>query len=444
MDDVIDCYSVLKEALKDGQTTIPKDDLNIALLYAAYSGNLECVHLLLESGADVIAIDGNFNNAVMLAVTMGEIFKYEWDAGTSGQKYKYMDVVRVLIQHGCPPNKVNIYHKTPLIAACGIEHTEMVKLLLEHIDFKDSDKSTPLREDDLKANSHLPRLCSESRKIWHRRRTPLIVAVMRENRELVKILLDAKVPVDERDFEGSTALHYAAVCDSPEFVKLLLLAGADVNLINDRMASPLLKACRDRNDCIMLILLRHGAKVTVPKPTGGKGLGYISCLLCEASKFSTKEVMDVLCEAADDLDHEDCLFSPLSDAVAARNIVAARCLIYYGCSLDCPDKVRLLGWEQKTLVQIAIETKNLDIIRLLYNAGAFTCKTLYECYSDEILRDDQSEILEMLEIFACNPPSLMHTCRKAVREAIQKPLPRTVPCLGLPAPIEGFLLYTDI
>ena len=444
-----DCYSILKEALKDGQTTIPKDDLNIALLYAAYSGNLECVCLLLESGADVTAVDGNFNNAVMLAVTMGGCYKDTRDAGTSDHKYKYKDVVRVLIRHECPLNKVNVYHKTPLIAACEFEHIEMVNLLLEYIDFKDSDKSTPLREDYLMANSNLPMLCSESRKIWHRRMTPLIVAVMRENRELVKVLLDAKVPIDEGDFEGSTALHHAVVCYCIYFVELLLDAGADVDSVNLNMVSPLLEACRSKDEDVMLILLRRGAKVTVPQAAGRIGLGrpFCYCVLSEAAKFAPKDVMDALCEAADDLDHEACLFSPLSDAVAAKNIVAAKCLIYYGCSLDTPSNVRLLGTGQKTLLQISIEKMNLDVIRLLYEAGAFTCKSLYECYKDMIIREDclgNPELMEMLEMFACNPPSLIHICRKTVREAIQKPLPRTVPCLGLPRPVKGFLLYNDI
>ena len=444
-----DCYSILKEALKDEQNTIPKDDLNIALLYAAYSGNLECIHLLLDSGADVTAVDGNFNNAVMLAVTMGRYYKDTSDAGTSDHKYKYEDVVRVLIQHGCPPNEVNVYHKTPLIAACEFVHTEMVKLLLEYIDFKDSDRSTPLREADLMANLNLPRLCSESRKIWHRRTTPLIVAVMRENRELVKVLLDAKVPIDEGDFEGSTALHYAVVYYCPYFVELLLDAGADVNSVNLSMVSPLMKACRSKDEDVMLILLRRGAKVTVPQASNRNSLGwpFYSCVLSDAAKFAPKDVMDALCEAADDLDHEACLFSPLSDAVAAKNIVAAKCLIYYGCSLDTHSNVRLLGKGQKTLLQISIEEKNLDVIRLLYEAGAFTCKSLYECYKDMIIRKDclgNPELMEMLEMFACNPPSLIHICRKTVREAIQKPLPRTVPCLGLPRPVKGFLLYNDI
>ena len=80
-------------------------------------------------------------------------------------------------------------------------------------------------------------------------------------------------------------------------------------------------------------------------------------------------------------------------------------------------------------------------------AGAFTLQNLHEVYNDESIHDELSktpELKAMLVLYACNPPRLLHICRQAIREAIQKPLAHSVPSLNLPPAINGFLLYNDI
>jgi ankyrin repeat protein len=56
----------------------------------------------------------------------------------------------------------------------------------------------------------------------------LIDAVKNGNRETVRSLLKEKVPVNAREADGTTALHWAARADDIETAQLLMRAGADV------------------------------------------------------------------------------------------------------------------------------------------------------------------------------------------------------------------------
>lgn len=77
---------------------------------------------------------------------------------------------------------------------------------------------------------------------------------------IVAALLDAGINPKERDEEGVTAAHYAAQEGHLETLRLLLLAGADVDAtIRREKWTPLHVACYcDRLDCVVE-LLRHGA-----------------------------------------------------------------------------------------------------------------------------------------------------------------------------------------
>ena len=410
----------------------------MALLFSSYWGKLDCVRLLLESGADIKAVDGNNSNALMLAVTRGCHLQDSYGNGDRAEERRqHIDIIRLLLEHGCQANEVNFYHKTPLITACSGEDIKVVKILLEFFSLKDLELSTPFRDYDLKLDHSLPQIFTESRKIWHRRCTPLTMAVQRENVTLVKMLLEAKVPLDEGVQDDSTALHYAAECEDTEIMKLLIATGADVDRLNYRMLSPLECASIFRNEEAILLLIKNGAIVPVKHRTADIS-SFQPCVMCGVARFASDEAMLAICGLMKGHEDKNCLYTPLWEAVISGNLLAARVLIKYGC------KLRI---ENKPLLIKAVKKMSVDDLRLLCMGGVFKSETLTEMYTDIQLQEccaDRPEIMQMFEKFACHPQSLMHICRNTLRDTLKSPLPHTVTQLFLPAPLEQFLLYSDI
>jgi ankyrin repeat protein len=96
----------------------------------------------------------------------------------------------------------------------------------------------------------------------------LIDAVKQNNREAIRTLLKAKVPVNAVAPDGTTALHWAVRANDLETVRLLLPAGADVKLA-DRYGIPPLKLAAENGSASMIeILLKAGADPNTTMPTG--------------------------------------------------------------------------------------------------------------------------------------------------------------------------------
>ena len=69
--------------------------------------------------------------------------------------------------------------------------------------------------------------------------TPLILAAIFGQSEIVKILIDAGAELDLRNSSGGTALHQACFFGRPEIVELILNSGADPHLVNSWDFTPL-------------------------------------------------------------------------------------------------------------------------------------------------------------------------------------------------------------
>ncbi|GER34294.1 acyl-CoA-binding domain-containing protein 1 [Striga asiatica] len=69
-------------------------------------------------------------------------------------------------------------------------------------------------------------------------RTPLHWAVDRGHLNVTALLLDKNADVNAKDDEGQTALHYAAVCERSSIAELLLKHGADIDIKDNEGDTP--------------------------------------------------------------------------------------------------------------------------------------------------------------------------------------------------------------
>ena len=83
-------------------------------------------------------------------------------------------------------------------------------------------------------------------------------------KNIVQILLKkGGIDINKRDAEGNTALHYTCMKGYRDIVSMLLKAGADAAIPNNRSETPLHAAARSGNKEILGNLLQGGADLSL-------------------------------------------------------------------------------------------------------------------------------------------------------------------------------------
>ena len=254
------------------------------LLMSVYQGNLEIAKLLLEAGADVNARVGE-EKVTALILASGryynvQIMKLLLEAGADPNLPDYNDVtpllytcflpgddinaaietllkakadpnirnndgitalmvavangytgaVKLLLEAKADPNVVSKYNQSPLILASEMDNNEIVKILLRY----GANPNGNMDSSWKKKNVH-ELLASFKNSNEHPLFTPLIHASYRGNIELVDILLRSGANPNVPDSNMNTPLLFAASSPSNnrfKIAEMLLKAGADINYFN--------------------------------------------------------------------------------------------------------------------------------------------------------------------------------------------------------------------
>jgi ankyrin repeat protein len=204
---------------------------------------------LLESGAQVDAINQSGQTAIMLAAAKGyrETTKllHQYSASIDTKDFNERNplihaasngkslVVQYLLEQGADyqVNALDLQGNggTALIHAARGGHLDVLRLLLK--------KSVNLNEAELT-----------------KRRTALMEASVRGHRESVLFLLDQGAEMNLKDFKGQTALGLAVSRGHLEISKDLLLRGASIQE-KDRNANNLLHHAAGNGDIPMIEML---------------------------------------------------------------------------------------------------------------------------------------------------------------------------------------------
>ena len=253
----------------------PKGGLT-ALLFAARQGALDCVQLLVKSGADVNQASVDGSSPLLVAVQNG-----------------YYDIASFLIERGADPNLANNKGWTPLYLAVKNRNTEATAIpgpspdgALEFITtLLDRGANPNLRiKNDTEVHQAMTALWLKEAGA-----TPLLRAALSGDLPVVRLLLahgaDPMIPT----FDHTTPLmvasgvgwaegtiHEYTEDQTLEVVKLLLSLGSDVNAANDHGITALHGAAYKGANKVVQFLVDHGADLAAKDKGEDFGFGVSS------------------------------------------------------------------------------------------------------------------------------------------------------------------------
>ena len=230
-------------------------DYGTALASAAYRGYQEAVSLLLDRGANINLVDGEYGAALTMAAYYGQ-----------GQ------VVSLLLDRGANINLVGGKYGTALATAACRGYKKVVSLLL-----------------DRGANINL---------VGSEYGTALAVAVYLGENEAVSLLLDRGANINVVGGKYGTALATAVyLYRRIEVVSLLLDRGADTNLVGGEYGTALVTAASKGQTHTLSLLLDRGADINLVVD------GKYGTALAAGTSSASKDTVSLLLDRGADINH---------------------------------------------------------------------------------------------------------------------------------------------
>ncbi len=220
-----DCQTVRKLLEEGVRCDVVGDfDARVPIHYAARYGQLECIKVLLEYGADIHAEDIESETALTLAVAWG-----------------HTECARYLLEQGANVNACAV-DGTPLIYAAQRGNVECVSFLLE----QGADVNTSVSYG----------------------KTALKQAVRCNSVPCVKLLVEHGAGVTETDFFGFDEMMLAVQIGNEECIQLVLSAGGNPEYVGKQLEVNLFDAVNQDDVPRVRELLRQGADVNFRNAEG--------------------------------------------------------------------------------------------------------------------------------------------------------------------------------
>ncbi|XP_072284177.1 ankyrin repeat and SOCS box protein 2 isoform X2 [Pyxicephalus adspersus] len=287
----------LKILLKEYPATIDQRTLQeeTALYFAVIRGHLDCLHHLLEYGAepDIVnksretplykACERKNTDTVQMLVNFRADINHRcnqgWTALHEAVARNALDIIDILVKGGAKIEAMNCYGITPLFVAAQSGQLEALRYIVKcgaDINTQANDSATALFEASKNGHDHIVEFLlsqgADANKPNKDGYLPIhIASKKRDNDEIVSML----IPVTSRTRvkrSGISPLHIAAERNNDDILEELIDAGYDVNstlshdrarLYEDRRSTPLYFSVMNNNIYATRLLLEAGANPNV-------------------------------------------------------------------------------------------------------------------------------------------------------------------------------------
>ena len=351
------------------------------LHWAAFSGNIETIHLLLQAGASLNAKDDDGRTPISWAAEKGHTKVVNLFLGKTpdavnildstsqgplhwAAKNGEVDVVKLLIEKGADVNQTDSeYQQTPVSWAAENGYTDVVEELVNagaNINIPDTENRLPL--NIASAYDHvdvvhflLSQVSKDSSYVDKSNRSLLSWAAEYPSppeRDVGKLV--SSHSVESQDDIGRTALHYAARGGQVDSIITLLDAGAKIDAVDKSGGTPLTLAARQGHTASAEVLVKKGSNVNFQDNDG-----YTALL--NASKDGHSECVGLLLRHDPNLELKDNTWGQSALAWAAENgyLDVAKLLVEAGSDIHS----RALGG--RTTVAFAVELDDPGVLEAM-------------------------------------------------------------------------------
>ncbi|UOX38556.1 ankyrin repeat containing protein [Finch poxvirus] len=236
---------------------------SISLYRAISHNNVELVKKLLDNGASPNSYIKGIYNPIIKAIKVKnkEIVKLLLVYGAQiDSKYyvnsipplvaaiveRSLEIITYLLDYGCDVNSSYYKNKHPIEYAVIYNNIDIVKKLLDH-------------------KSYVNVKDCYGRNMLHKYNTFY---------EMTKLLIDNGIDINSKDNYGSVPLHYAAKKSELPVIDLLI-SNTNINSLNNRNNTPLHYATFYNYPSVVMRLLFKGADITIKNDDGKTPLEYV-------------------------------------------------------------------------------------------------------------------------------------------------------------------------
>ena len=252
--------------------------------------------------------------------------------------------------------------------------------------------------------------------------TALMWAVHLGRRLSLELLVAAGVDLDARDKDGDTAVMVSLLGQNYPALNLLLDNGALVNTVNADGHSPLShqidhqyhirKECRRRNlNKVILWLLSHGADPTISR----LHLDLLHIMVARGNKPVIRGLVKNGC--------------PPLDIKSANMQLHCTPSVYENSQKHLSPLAVALAWKRSDIARYFIANRfftQRDLVRLGWDKDLWSCLSGQDSEDSEgghsAVDDQKSRVMEIVELLAATPQSLLNLCLVAVRSTLTRDL----------------------
>jgi ankyrin repeat protein len=373
-DDMDALYAMKKTDPTISFASLVPDELSQLFIHAIMTNDKNTVVRLLECGAEIDRGDYNGYSALILSAGHGN-----------------KEIVELLLKHKAEIDRIDGYGSTALGRSLFNGHTEITNMLLQHgADFKkikNFNNKTPLQQAVLHNMEEVVEFFLENgvdpNEFDTGELVPLHRAVKNENKKCFDLLLKYGADINKQDKDGNTALHLQYDYNADWLVE----NGADIEAINDKGETPLLKyATGGRSEWgSSNYLIKAGANLNA---VDARGCNVLYCIL-EKGLITENKIASLLEHGADPnmaneryttpfeymyknffpsplralfLKHGACPNKIMSEFVARGDLSGLKKVLKYGVDPNLAIKAAIDGQRMVGY--------NLDIIDMLLDHGA--------------------------------------------------------------------------